>query len=433
VRSRCAVVAVLVYAMFAERVFLSLSTAGKGLLLLLPILLPIVLLAVSWRTSRVQNDSPRRKGLLTLSCLYAGLVVILPILGVLLGRYTLNSLVSALPGIVILSVLYGIARNSNLILSNGFLGKYVLCGIVIEATFATIQFLFREGIELFGLGTLIAEWDVYVQLSYGPQAVLAGRSIGTFINPNHLGLWSALSIGVGFIWLRGFSRVAGVGLSLLSLVLSQSRGSLLAVIVAFVAYGLWMAYRTVPRKGGAWVLPVLSLGVLSVGMLLLVFLEDRILDLLGERYKAPLTGFHQELSVSARFEGWAEGLDYWRDNPHGTLGSPHMFVLGVIDSDYLYALLQGGIPLLAALCLVLMAGVAALADDTPEGRCLGIASMVVLVNGLTASTMCYSASSVFWLIAALNTAGITRSASQNPAVTVAAARAEALPSEKSVP
>lgn len=136
---------------------------------------------------------------------------------------------SSLPGIRALAfVLFGcwIGKSGEAV---GRLAlKYAFGAIVVEAILATGQYLHTQGIALAILESQY-RWDIWTQASYSEHYIITGRSIGSFINPNELGYWSIIAFWLSMLALRGWSRGCGVSMALLTLFLSQSRGSMLAL------------------------------------------------------------------------------------------------------------------------------------------------------------------------------------------------------------
>lgn len=182
--------------------------------------------------------------------------------------------------------------------------------------------------------------------------VIYGRPSGFFENPNAFGFFSA-SAFFFFLIQRANANMtnrAGLALAILCVLLSTSRGSIIAVTAGLLAM---LLSRVLYGRGGS----ILNGRNLFISIMLLspaiYWLENVFgLDRIGEIAKIGSTSGPENLLLRQSY--WSDVLSYVSGNPFGTIAPPQL-VLGVpTDNQYIDFLAWGGVILLSVFIIYIL-------------------------------------------------------------------------------
>jgi len=410
-RRGCMLVLLGAYLLLSERVFVHLNSGGRGLLPLLPLLVPLVAFLCVGLLTKGQHLAFLQKGRFWLGCgLFAACGLLLPMLGILLAGYEARHLLAVFDGVLPLSF---VALGYSICRAEGPRRMYQLlfAVMVVQAGYALLQFLGEYGFWRSPLLTALAEWDRSSQSAYSEFYVLSDRSTGTFINPNVLGFWAVGSLWVSILLLGGWQRVLGLAASMLTLALSQSRGS---VVAAAVSFGIWFLagggiglFRrsASSRLRRERLRPIIGVALLGTATMLGCGPTLQSLGGMESLQRRMMTGASvltggvgQDKSLEARVLAWRRATTFLADSPAGTLGPPQLRFGSFIDNEFVRIALQGGpLYLMAAMCVLVLAW-KGLLRTRPESQVLGALGVCIAVNGMTALPLASPASAVFWIV-----------------------------------
>lgn len=328
---------------------------------------------------------------------YLGLSVILPLLGVTIGHYRFFSIGSLTTPLVAGSALV-LGAMLRTLGKRGLsvLARPILILAVAQAVYAVIQQLVVGRVLSGAPWDALLQWDATTQEAFSHSLVF-GRSSGFYVNPNILGLWAGVIMLLGLAIIQGRSRYILFGATLTTLLMSQSRGSAVAL-----AAGLGFMYILALRRGTQpSVRSLVPYGVLTTvvvaGWALLASLGTPAGSLIGRFGQGiGVLGGGSDPSVMGRLEFWGASLRLLLAHPFGTLGPPETLLGSAVDSEWVRALLQGG-PLYAlALGLALIGGAAVFSSDSHERRAVRACCVFLAVAGVSQLPMEYPPIYVFW-------------------------------------
>ena len=396
---------ILAYLLLNGRAVLRVSSGGRGIVPVLEVLIPIVVALLLLFEA----------GYGSLACLntrrfrsrwapYLALTIVLPLFGVLYADYPLRTIVSSLSGIRALSFLVlgcWIARSGTA--TGRLAGRYVFAAVLAETVLATGQFLHGHGVSNHLL-ELQYQWDIYSQGSYSEKYIITGRSIGSFINPNELGYWSVIAFWVSLFALRGWYSAAGLTAALLSLVLSQSRGSMFALVGSgsvLLAY-LALSGAVIPRRAREIATFCCLSGVLILTLAAAGF-QDRFSDSpMLSRFSRGLQvvseGATADRNAEGRVMAWHQAMIFYSDHLAGTWGEPQYLLGHFMDNDYVRVLLQGSPFYLFALFLAIGAAIWELPHLGQWGRLVSMCWAVIAINAMSANPLNYAATGISWIV-----------------------------------
>jgi len=393
------VFSLLVTAVFSQRVYqlVQIGESHPAVVELLPPLLVLLAAAVTVRSRGRNLAVLTTRGFLLLWGPYLILTFILPVLGVVGGEYPLRGLASVrTPLVAVSAILLGaeIRRSDRRGLAAWSLA--LLAAALIVAGYALLQQLIVAHLLPRGPWDLLQAWDLSSQEAYGTGLVL-GRNSAFYTNPSILGAWAGIAMLIAVASLQGWRRYTVLGATLMSLLLSQSRGATLGLLAAF-AFLLVPALRhrravrpraLMPALGA--VAAVITLwAVLAAARAPVSALPDRLISGFGY----VLGG--QDPNAAGRLEFWKAGLALLRTHPFGTLGPPEVLMGTAVDSEWIRALLQGGPILLVALGIALLGGAILSRQPGPERRTVQGMSVFIAVAGLTQIPLEYPPALLFW-------------------------------------
>ncbi len=233
--------------------------------------------------------------------------------------------------------------------------------------------------------------------------MITGRSIGTFVNPNNLGFFAVISFWSAVHVFRGTPRIAAAFAALATLAVSQSRGSLLALLVSVAVWLVYLALSKDKTLRPAFDIAFALVMASIAGLLLaLAFLDPgRLSSRMGQRLASGIAvvtgGVAMDPSAQGRVGAWLRALEFYERHPLGTLGEPQFLFGGFIDNEFVRILLQGGPVFLIATILALGAGIR-LIECGPLGRMIATFSAAAAVNAMTANPLSYPAIGLYWMV-----------------------------------
>ena len=382
-------------AALADRLVVGVSTGGRGALGLVSVAVPLVA-----GTTIARYGSRRSLGFLAHPAFVWGiapflvLTAVLPILGVMFYGFPERTLLAITEATSALSFLViGAALSSS---DDHAWSRWLLLAIALQLLYATGQAIYLARAPGWELFTTFHQWDLSLQALYGE--LVQARSTGLFFNPNELGLWAGAAVILSWTMLLPRLRGIGVRLAVVTLILSQSRGALVALLAALAVSGVWAVVRG--RTGASTSLRTgLSLGLAGLVAVLVVLGIGPSRDLLG-RFGALLDvltqGPRADANLAGRLDYWSAVLDLNVVYPLGTLGPPEMLLGTAVDSSWFRAFAQGSVPYAATLALLLIAPLAV--RNTRFGRGLVLIAVLVAVAGLTQTPLEYPVIYLFWLL-----------------------------------
>ncbi|MBV9081934.1 MAG: hypothetical protein JOZ62_04605 [Acidobacteriaceae bacterium] len=396
--------------LFAQRVILSFSTGGRGNLLVLDVWLPVLaaLLLIGVGTSR-------GVGLLHADASslfwwpYVLLTIALPILAVLVQNYPVRNLYSSVSGFVALAFFIlgaWIASADEDVLK--LVQVYAWIAVVGECLFAVIDYLNKTGLYKTWIGEFLLHWNVASEDTLGQYSALTWRCVGTFVSPNELGFWSVLAFWLSALLpLRGILRFTAIIAALMTLVLSQSRGSLFAL---FGTIAVWVAYLALSRDRSLARARDITYFSVICGFLALAWTAGLLSDIhitvasefsFIERFQSGLQvltqGAGADRNAEARVEAWRRALAFYYVHPLGTWASPGLLFRHYIDNDYVRTFVQGTPVYLTAVLLALYGGFRRIVRSGIASRITALFSVAIAIDALSAHPFMYPAIGVYWL------------------------------------
>jgi hypothetical protein len=400
---------------FGERILTSVDNGGRGQVPVLEILLPPILLlalVMERRTTAFLFCTRSRFLLFWAPFLFLGFV--LPVLGVVINEFPVRSLFSI--NNVVLAV-SGLAVGSSL--GEAYLGSRVVRKLFVATVLVElgasivqtgVQFGFFTGIPLL---QAFYDWDQEFKIRWNENNVILGRATGTFLNPNTLGVYAILAFWFAILFTRGRWRVVCTISTLITLILSGSRGSLFGFVASLIVFGILGRQRQVPRESlkfcGRFALSTLVLAaaiMIAATILGMSFLHNvELVDRYRTGAAVLATGSDQGGNFDGRVGVWHRAEEYILDQPFGVLGPPQMVTKLPPDNAYVYVALQGGIPYLVSLLLLLGGGIS-LNCRFPSAAYIEAVSVAIATNSISCIPTGYACFLLYWLC--LGTALTTR-------------------------
>ncbi|MEO8462860.1 MAG: hypothetical protein ABI555_06590 [Chloroflexota bacterium] len=393
-RSTLLIPFVLACAILADRGLVGITTGGRGVLPLLTIVAPLAALVTIARYGIGRSLGFLGKPAFLLGVLpYLALTALFPVLGVMFNAFperTLLSLTEATTGLSFLVI--GAALSSS---RDGSWSRWLLVAVTVQFLYAAGQAVYLSrgpGWELF---TPFHEWDSSLQ---DPLTFVQGRSSGLYFNPNVLGLWAGFAVILSWRWVTPWLRGTAVALSVLTLLLSQSRGGAVALLAALVVAAL----LSVTSRGG---LSARTLkGFLSFTLAFVVALSITSLvapeALRGDRFGALLevlaVGPQADPNLAGRLDFWAAVTALNSVYPWGTWGSPELLLGTSVDSTWFRLFAQGSI--LYVVALVSLLGAAFSVSRSAHRLGLRLVAVLVAVAGLSQTPFGYPVIVLFWVL-----------------------------------
>jgi hypothetical protein len=391
-----------IYMTFRERVF---YFAGP---LAIPILEPLFLLFTCVAVAPKLNQILPSLGPHFSSWTpYLTLGFILPLLGVIMGDYDISSLY-----LIFTSVLCPLAA-----ISLGTLTVTHVSGqhdmkkvtalinstLILQSGMVALQVLRQFGFSNI-LIELQTEWDVTSQLQLSDDYVILGRPIGSFINPNVLGVWALVCFYWNLVLSQGYIRNIFCALSLIIIMTSQSRGTVAALCLSAALF-LFNILKRGMFESRIKVLQNLALvfGLAIIGSLFLLFATYQADQILGagrwsQGWKVLFEGAEADANFSGRIGVWREVLPFMSEHPLGTFGPPQVLFILPVDNLFLYCLLQGSIFYIFALLFGFAYSTAHIGSSYRINTLLAIIAFALAINSITATPLHYTAALLYWFL-----------------------------------
>lgn len=404
-------ISALLYVLFEERFTVGVDTGGRGALQPVDFLIPLVGALVFLGMGKIPGPRLLRanpRGLFWAP--YVILTVAFPVLGVFVRSEPVRTMYTSIHGAIELSfILFGawaaFAGSSVWRLARG----YAWFAVIFEFLFALIDYLNKTGMYPTALGQFLLQWNVESEATFGEYSFITWRCVGTYTNPNELGFWSIVAFWVSALLFRGMFRFTGLIAAVATLILSQSRGSLLTLLATCA---IWLAYLALSRDPGlrgsrdATYLSAIGF-VLTVGWLggalsqsdgmtvsdKFSFIQrfERGLDVLAE-------GAGADANSKARVNAWQRALDFYYEHPLGTWVSPRLKFHLYIDSEYVKTLLQGSVLYLFALALLIACAFWRIGRPGIIPRVTAMLAVTAAMNGISAYPFSYPTMGIFWIV-----------------------------------
>jgi hypothetical protein len=340
---------------------------------------------------------------------YLALTTALPILGVFIASEAPRTMYTSIHGMIAVSfILFGAWGAFNVPTVRKLAKYYAWFAIIVEFVIALVDYLNKTGMYPTALGKLLLQWNVESQGALGEFTIITWRSVGTFINPNDLGFWSVVAFWISALLFRGIFRFTGIGAALLTEVLSQSRGSLISLLATF---GVWLVYVALSRDGrlrkarDATYLSAICLvlivgwsgGFLSQSDGVTVSDKFNVVDRFERGLDVLTEGAGADSNASARVAAWHLAMAYYSNHPLGTWVSPRLKFHLYIDNEYVKTLMQGSIPYLFALLLIIACSLRRITRRAAVPRLTAMIAVTAAVNGMSAYPFEYSTMGLFWV------------------------------------
>ena len=418
----------LAQAIFSERLVITLPTGGRGLIMITNLLDPWITLALViipfWRDVRAALAT---RAFLTYYMPFLLCYFLLPFMGVALTGYPARTIYASWNAIIAFTFMtIGIAGGTRMKVASRTIGRYFIFAIMAHLCMSAVQTMGQFNV-LPGILRAIYEWDFHFKVLYLPHNVILGRATGFYLNPNSLGIWALLALWVSFFLLKGTERVVACMGSFTTILLCQSRGTMAAFLGSGAIYGMiWMlmrASRQERRKATLFVTLILvpataffSLGLADSGLRGLQGVP--VVGRAVERYTSGAKVLSHGASADANFQGrtefWLAAFDYLADHPFGSLGSPEMVIKIPPDNQFIAALEQGSFVFFGALLLVFAGGIRLICSPHEHARLLAVASLAMMINGVSAVPFAYPASFIYWMLVGIHLAHRASEAAQVP-------------------
>ena len=325
---------------------------------------------------------------------YVALSGLLPFLGTIFYGYPVRTLLSATDFTTAISFLIVGAALADRDDIDWI--PWIFTAIVVQFLYAAGQALYLARGPGFELFTIFHNWDLSLETLNG--VLVQARSSGLYFNPNELGLWSGMAVIIGWSILPSRLRVLGVLLAAGTLLLSQSRGATVALVVAAtvaVALAFALGHVSPARFARAAISLAVVLGIVVAAVVVIGLPTAEI-----QRFSSLLAVLSQGPQADANLAG---RLDYWQAvtalnafYPWGTWGPPELLLGTAVDSSWFQAFAQGSVPYAAALGLLLVS-TAALARSRYR-LVLFVLAVFVAMAGLTQTPFGYPPIILFWVL-----------------------------------
>jgi hypothetical protein len=233
--------------------------------------------------------------------------------------------------------------------------------------------------------------------TYKNEYLVTGRSSGTFIGGNILGPWAVFGVWFSVAVLRGVPRIACTAASLVTLVLSQSRGSIAALLV-----GSTLALVSLPAASRAMrvglTIAIILGTCLGLGVTQGILQQGDMQARFRSGFAVLFEGPSADRNFAGRVDGWSRATDLFAQHPLGTWGEPQVLLHDSTDNQYIDSLLQGSIPFAGALLFALIGTVWSNWARPGLPSLVALGSVTIAVNSLSAQPLSYSSIGMYWLV-----------------------------------
>ena len=379
-------------AVLVDRAQIKVDTGGRGILPLVDVISPFVALATIVVFGQRRSLGFLHHPAFTFGVLpYLVLTAFLPVLGIMFQGFPVRTLLSLTGATTELSfVIIGAALAMT---PTAAWSRWLLVAIVAQLIYGagqTSYLLHGPGWQLF---VPFHQWDLSL---VDIQTFVQARSTGLYLNPNELGLWAAAAAVFGWSLLSGRVRNVGITLAFLTLLLSQSRGVLVALLVVCAAsVAIWLVRGRIAadsvRAGVSLVAALVVAFIIAIVIAPPGALETRFGALLEILSKGP----RADQNLAGRLDYWSAVADLNVSHPLGTWGSPELILGTAIDSSWFRAFAQGSVFSVAALVLLLAAAVTL--RDFPQRNPLRLLTVLIAIAGITQTPFSYPVIAIFWV------------------------------------
>jgi len=362
----------ILYIALGERLYLPVNTGGRGLLPLLPLLLPTVVFLVLLLPGfgRALTALANRELILYWGPFLA-LTFFLTLGAIILAGYPPRTafdvirLVIVPISLLLIGLTVGRTREGRRILI-----AWVKAFFIAQAVYAIVIQFARAGILNLPFLDPILAWDLATQAAYADYYQLVGRAIGTYINPNMLGFLTVLALWFFWFFSTGRSRILSMSLMLLLLLATISRGAMLAMAGSagvILAREMTIAYRDVRLRREVVLVPLALVGIAALGLVAVYQVPQGryALERFGEFFLVLSRGAGESSSLLNRIDALQHAFATMPEYPLGTLGSPELTLESFVDNEFVRVALQGGVLYLFSYALALWGGLRNLLDADP--------------------------------------------------------------------
>lgn len=401
-RSTWLIVAVLACAVLADRAVLNVSSGGRGVLALVVLLAPIIAaIAVARQGFRRSLGFTSHPAFAFGVVPFLALTAVLPILGVMFTGYperTLLAITAATTAVsfLILGAVWASSDDDSSTTDEHPWSPWLLIAIAVQLLYAAGQAVYLSRGPGWQLFAPFHAWDRSVGGALGQ--LVEARSLGLYINPNELGLWSGVAAILAWTMLPPRLRGLGVAMAVLTLLLSQSRGAGVAVLaVLVVGVGLTLARGRLSASGAfKAVLSLAVAGGLAIGLALLIAPRGALVQRFSAIIQIAVQGPRADANLAGRLDYWSAVTALNRIYPFGTLGPPELLLGSAVDSTWFRAFSQGSI--LYVVSLGLMLGASLVVGDPRYRLALRLVTLMVAVAGLTMDPFGYPVIYLYWVL-----------------------------------
>ena len=322
------------------------------------------------------------------------LTALLPVFGVMVYGFEARTLLAITSATSALSFLViGAALSSS---SGRAWSRWLLLAIALQLLYASGQAMYLAHAPGWELFTPFHQWDLSLQALYGE--LVQARGTGLYFNPNELGLWAATAVILAWTMLTPRLRGVGITLAAVTLLLSQSRGALVALVVALAVGGAWaVVIGRGGRSNALRTIVTFSLaGLVGATVVLTIGPSQELLGRFGSLLNVVTKGPTADPNLAGRLDYWSAVLNLNVTYPLGTLGPPETILGTAVDSSWFRAFAQGSVPYVAVLATLLVAPLAV--RNSRFGRGLVLIAVLVAVAGVTQTPLDYPVIYLFWAL-----------------------------------
>jgi hypothetical protein len=416
IRLHALMILALAQAVLSERLVLDLATGGQGHVPVLVLLVPwatLALVVIPFRRTLARVLGTSRFFLLWMPFLAMG--ALLPLLGVACTGFPARSLFAAWEALIPCAFLViGCVVVLQAEAHGAAVARYFLLAVLLHFGLALVQTAGRSG-SLPGVLGAVDRWDLHSKEAIMPGNIVVARATGFYLNPNTLGVWSLLAFWTSFFLLRGRQRVLGCAAAFGTLLLCQSRGTLAAFLVSGGVYALtWLLLLADTRRRRQATLGLVACaasililaGWAGMGSMPAIARNVPVLQEALERDASGLRVLSHGSAADVNFHGrtmfWQAAWQYLLAHPFGTLGPPQLKLKIPSDNQFVAVLAQGSFYYFSTLLLVFLGGVRLMRRSQPCDRLLAVASVALLINGLSASPLYYPSGYLYWLLVGIS-------------------------------
>lgn len=399
------------YVLFEGRFTIGVNTGGRGALQPIDFLVPLVGIFVFLGLGGIPGPRLLRWDRWAFCWApYVVLTIAFPILGVFIRSEAPRTMYTSIEGAIQISfLLFGAWAAFSVASIRRFAKWYAWIAIILEFLVALIDYLNKTGMYPTAIGKFLLQWNIQGEGDLGEFTIITWRSVGTFLNPNDLGFWSVVAFWISALLFRGFFRFTGIIAALLTLVLSQSRGSLISL---FASFAVWLMYVTLSRDTRlgktrdtsylSAIFFVLTVGWLGAGLSQSngVAVSDKfnVVDRFERGLDVLADGAGADSNANARVEAWHRAMDFYYEHPLGTWVSPRLKFHLYIDNEYVKDLLQGSIPYLFTVLMVISGSLWRIMRPGIVPRLTAMIAVTAAANGMSAYPFSYTSMGVFWIL-----------------------------------